>query len=168
VPVLVAPGVASPALAWGLQAGLLLTGVLPVTLFLFAGGWASGRRRAGLWGAAAAATVLGSGLSLNNARAVWEGLSGPVGDWQRTPKSGSGEVPGTRYPAARGVTGGGELAVALALAGVAAVAWQARAHAALPFLLLASAGLMVVGAVSLGGSVRTGAVARDARGGGGD
>lgn len=133
--------------AWALQAGVAVLGIVPVTLYLAAGQRAAGRP----WGAAArdvaAALVLGAGLSLHNARAVFEGLGREVGDWERTPKSGDGgrRGAGPAYRARRRGTGRAELALAgyfaaLALWSAAGGQWRP-----LPFVVLLAAGLGAVG-----------------------
>src|SRR5205085_3817513 len=88
LPVLVARSTAPPALVWGLQLGVLVFGVLPVALFLAAGRRAAGVSAARLVWEVPAALLLGIGLSLNNTRAVLEGLTARVGEWERTPKTG--------------------------------------------------------------------------------
>ncbi len=154
LPVLLATGHASPLVVWGLQLGVIVLGVVPVTLFLAVGqrglgrGWRIGRD-------VLAALVLGVGLSLNNARAVIEGLCGRTGDWERTPKRGAGrQTRGAPYGPARGLSGRGELALALYFAALAAFALIAGYWRAVPFLLLLLAGLGAVGVGSLRSRLR--------------
>jgi cellulose synthase/poly-beta-1,6-N-acetylglucosamine synthase-like glycosyltransferase len=161
LPVLLGASSLPPLLLALVQAGVLAFGVLPVVVFLAAGQFAAGRpREAPL--TVAAALVLGVGLSLNNARAVVEGLSGPTGDWERTPKTGDGHAraAGAGYTPARPRSGGGELALAAWFVAVATVAVAADHMRAIPFLALLTTGFGLVGL----GSLRLGAPARVAGG----
>ncbi|MBI5711066.1 MAG: glycosyltransferase [Candidatus Eisenbacteria bacterium] len=169
LPVLVVTTGASPPVTWALQAGTVLLGVLPVGLFLAAGQAASGGRGARIAWDVAAALVLGVGLSVNNARAVLEGLGPRLGEWERTPKSGErdgGPAPAARarYTPAGAAAGWGELALALYSAVLAAFALGMRDYRALPFALLLVAGFGAVGAGSL--RARLAARARPAATGG--
>ncbi len=138
------------------QAGVVALVVIPVIAFLAIGRFGQsgslGQRLRDL----GAAVLLGIGLSANNGRAVLEGLAGPVGDWERTPKTGEGAQVaangGGLY--ARGARGGGtELLLALYAASLAPLAWAAGHAGALPFLVLLAAGFGWVG-VSARGRLR--------------
>ncbi len=134
--------------AWG---GLFAAGTLGVLTFF---AWTL--RRRGDRGARSAARVpaalvLGMGLSLAQARAVWEGLTSWGGAWERTPKHGVVRRGAAWRPeprASRLPHGSGELALAayfVAVAGVAA--WRSQ-WAPVPFLALLVAGLAYVGGLS--------------------
>jgi len=133
-----------PPAVWAIQAGVLAFGVAPVCLFL-----AAGRREAGggplrLGRDVVAALLLGIGLSVNNARAVLEGLGRGLGDWERTPKTGetAGQpAPAPRYSAGRGVGGRAESILALWFAAVGIYAWAAGHPGAVPFSALLAVGL---------------------------
>ncbi len=150
-PVLVWTATLSPVLALLMQAATLLFGVLPVALFM-----ALGQRRAGAGAARAVfgvlgALTLGAGLAVNNSIAVWEGLGGGVGEWERTPKTGdggAGRAPGAACTAAARF-GALELSLALWFAGVAAVAAARSQYRVLPFLALLVAGLGAIGGATL-------------------
>jgi len=121
-------------------------GLLPVVAFLVAGQRGLGRSPARVARDVVAALVLGAGLAFGNGRAALEGLDARPGEWERTPKIGSGAegAIGARYrPATRG--GGVELAMAgyfLLLVGGAVLE---RRFQSLPFLLLLAAGSAWVG-----------------------
>jgi hypothetical protein len=141
LPVMLGTTTLPPALVWGLHAGVLALGVVPVAAFLGAA-----RREAGggAWAITrdvAAALALGAGLSANNARAVFEGLGPRVGNWERTPKTGEGVRAAPRQSAGPPRAQGGAeslLAAYFAALGIwAAAAGQARA---VPFLALLAAG----------------------------
>ncbi len=127
-------------LPWGVAAALHVTvlafGVAPVLLFL-----AAGQRRA--CGRAhprdvLAALALGIGLAVNNTRAVVAGLTGRLGDWERTPKTGEGRAAPSlpRYVTSHGVPCVAELGLAVWFATVAVVAAREGERAAIPFLAL--------------------------------
>jgi hypothetical protein len=105
-----------------------------------------------------AALTLGAGLSLNNARAVLDGLRGEVGEWERTPKTGDGTPsPGLpRYRASRGLAGRGELALALYFVALAAIAAGLGEPRAVPFVALLAAGFGMVGWGALRDRLATG------------
>ena len=107
----------------------------------------------------AAAAMLGMGLSLNNTRAVLEGLGSTPWNFERTPKRGDHSSRARRaLPVdGRGRDGIAELVLALGFAGIGVFAWN-RGHAqSLPFIVLLLSGLLFVGLVSLRGA--TGAAA---------
>ncbi|HEY6867082.1 MAG TPA: glycosyltransferase, partial [Candidatus Eisenbacteria bacterium] len=150
-PVLLGAARVRPAVVWGLQAGVLAFGLLPVVLFLVAGQRLAGRRGPRVARDVAAAIVVGSGLSLNNARAVIEGLGRRVGDWQRTPKTGEGAAAAglPEYRASSTLAGRAELALAAYSAGLGGAAWGAGEGRAIPFLAVLAAGFAIVGAGSM-------------------
>lgn len=98
-----------------------------------------------------AALVLGVGLSLNNARAVWEALGRDVGVFERTPKSGFSSSQLAPAAAGRSRTlrriGIGRAEVTLALYFLALLAWAGLTgqFRAVPFLLLLTVGYAWVG-----------------------
>jgi hypothetical protein len=155
LPVLTVASQLPPGLAAMMQAGLIVIGVFPVCTFLAAGQLARGRRE-GLARDVAAALLLGIGLALNNARAAFEGLGGPAGEWERTPKTGSGRSTsrGRPYVTARRLAGRGELLLALYFAAVGAFAASGGHWGAVPMLVLLVAACGVVGAGSLRASLR--------------
>ncbi len=162
MPVLLGPASLPAAAVWAIQAGVLAFGVVPVCLFLAAGRRASGGGAARIARDVAAAVLLGIGLSVNNARAVLEGLGGEVGDWERTPKTGdiSGRPrPGVRYPAALRLAGRTELLLAAWFVGVGVFAWTAGQLGVLPF-----AALLVVGLGGVGLGTMRGSLARERAG----
>jgi cellulose synthase/poly-beta-1,6-N-acetylglucosamine synthase-like glycosyltransferase len=154
LPVLLGTGLVSAVEAGALQAAVIATGLLPVTVFLVAGQCALGRRRRAALDVLAA-LALGVGLALNNARAVLEGLRGPAGEWDRTPKSGGGARPprGARYASARGIAGRSELALGLYFGALALFGAGAGHGSAVPFLALLCAGFSYVGMGSLRASL---------------
>jgi hypothetical protein len=134
--------------AWGvwlLQALVLLTGVLPVTLFLAEGQRQAGTRWRPLLRDTAAALVLGVGLSTNNALAVLEGMGPQVGDFERTPKTGETHAAGAPRRHARHGRMTAELALACYFAGLLAWAGATGQWRALPFLALLITGYAWVG-----------------------
>ncbi len=151
LPVLLGTSTAPPALVWTLQAGVIVLGVVPVSLFLGAGQRAVGVPVRRVARDVVAALVLGVGLSLNNARAVVEGLGARLGDWERTPKSGDGlaRPRASLYRSAPGLAGRTELVLALYFAGLGAFAWMHGDPRALPFVLLLLLGFGAVGLASL-------------------
>ena len=154
LPVLSRAGHAPPVVAWVAQIGLIVLGVVPVGCFLVAGQLALGRGRR-LARDVIAALLLGIGLSLNNARAVIEGMGGAAGEFERTPKLGHGRASrGEPYASARGVTGRAELVLALYFAAVAVFAARAGEWRALPLLTLLLVAFGAVGWASLRASLR--------------
>jgi hypothetical protein len=108
--------------------------------FLTVGQQALGRSPWNSLRGAAAALLLGIGLSVNNSRAVCEGLRGPAGPWERTPKTGGGRP----APAARGQFAVIEAALAVGFASAGVYAVAAAQYRTLPFLLLMAAGFASV------------------------
>ncbi|MBI5171162.1 MAG: glycosyltransferase [Candidatus Eisenbacteria bacterium] len=157
--VLGAPPIAGPVPVWALQVALLLAGLVPVAAFLAR---SQSGERVGVHTIAhrvASAMVLCTGLCLNNSRAVLEGLAGPVGNWERTPKTGergaSGAVPTRRsVPATVRPAGRSELALAALFAAAFATAATAGELRALPFLAVLVAGFAWVGAAALAPALR--------------
>jgi hypothetical protein len=86
---------------------------------------------------------------------VLEGLGRGIGDWERTPKSGSAgtreKLPG--YRATRGLTGRTEIVLALYFVALGVVASEAGRYRAIPFLVLLVAGFGAVGLASLRSSL---------------
>jgi cellulose synthase/poly-beta-1,6-N-acetylglucosamine synthase-like glycosyltransferase len=150
LPVLLGANVLPAAVLWGLQALVILLGVLPVVLFLVEGSRAAGVSARRIVPAVLAALVLGTGLAVNNARAVFEGIGGPVGDWQRTPKAGDARDSAgrARYRSAERLAGRTELALAIYFTGLGAFAWSRQLWRVLPFAVLLIAGFACVGLAS--------------------
>ncbi|MEO5989131.1 MAG: cellulose synthase family protein [Candidatus Eisenbacteria bacterium] len=138
LPVMLGRSFLSPVAVWALQGLVILTGVLPVTLFLAGGQREAGSRGWALVRDTLAALSLGVGLSLNNARAVLEGLGSQVGVFERTPKTG--EKCGAGEPAARSASatiraaGRSELALACYFGALLLWAGLSSQWRALPFL----------------------------------
>ena len=152
LPVLLGRSLLAVPAVWALQCAVLLLGIVPVTLFLARGQSAAGRRGAVVVRDVLAALVLGVGLSVNNARAVFEGLGSQVGTFERTPKTGEVHARARArraYPTAYGLAGRGELALALYF--VAVLPWLCGAHqwCALPFVVLLATGYAWVARGSL-------------------
>ena len=147
LPVLIGRSVLPPGLAWALQLIVLLFGVLPVILFLALGQRVAGRRPAAIARDVLTTLVLGAGLSLNNARAVFEGLGPRLGRWERTPKRGDAHAPrdAALYGPARGAAGRTELALGAYFFAAAGFAARARCDGAIPFALMLAAGFAAVG-----------------------
>jgi len=148
LPVLLGPASLPPAAVWTIQAGVLVLGVLPVCLFLGAGRRPTRGGPLRIARDVIGALLLGIGLSVNNARAAFEGLAGEAGDWERTPKTGdiSGRPrPAARYPSAQRLAGRTELLLAAWFVAVGAFAWAAGHAGAVPFAALLVAGLGSVG-----------------------
>ena len=147
LPVLLGTSSAPSVLVWSLQLGVIGLGVLPVSLFLAMGQWIAGQRGWRVPVNVVAALVLGVGLSVNNARAVIEGLGPRVGDWERTPKSGDGAARAalSPYRAAARLAGRTELVLALYFSALAAFAWVQSEYKAIPFIVLLALGFALVG-----------------------
>jgi cellulose synthase/poly-beta-1,6-N-acetylglucosamine synthase-like glycosyltransferase len=97
--------------------------------------------------------ALGIGMSVNNARAVLEGLTGRKSEFRRTPKYGlrSGEgLAGRRYRATIHSDTWIELALAIHFAAGTALAAAAGLWAAVPFLCLFLVGFSLTSATALG------------------
>jgi len=154
LPVLLGTTTAAPVLVWTLQLGVILLGVVPVTLFLAVGQWVARARRT-LARDVAAALVLGVGLSVNNSRAVIEGLGSAVGDWDRTPKAGSARTAAgfSAYRATQRVAGRTEAVLAIYFAALAVFAAAQGRALAVPFLTLLLLGFGAVAAGSLRASL---------------
>jgi cellulose synthase/poly-beta-1,6-N-acetylglucosamine synthase-like glycosyltransferase len=155
-PVLLGTRMDSPAFAGILQMGVSLLGVLQVALFLAVARRASGGGPLQLICDVPAALVLGVGLSLNNARAVIEGMRGRVGNWERTPKTGDGSlrtIDLARYDSGRGLSGRAEIALAAYLAAVTVFAGCGGHYRTVPFLMFLLAGFLYVGTESMRSSL---------------
>src|SRR5262245_8190361 len=138
LPVLVGAPQAPAWLAWTVQGAVWLFGVIPSLVFLAMGQRAVGRPWRRIPRDVAYAMLLGIGVSLNNTRAVLEGLRGPVGRWERTPKTGDeGRArPRRGVYAIRGkLMGTAELGLAVYFGASGAFAWQYGDRRAVPFLL---------------------------------
>jgi hypothetical protein len=161
LPVVLPVPAAAARYAWVLHAGSITFGLLPVVLFLAVPRLAAGAPPARAMRDAAGAMVLGMGLSLNNARAVLEGLGRRTGAWERTAKSGDGarRAEGPAYRSAGAGAGLGELALAAYATGIVALAGSAREWATLPFAAALAGGFLGVGIASL----RSGRAAARAR-----
>ena len=150
LPVMLGSSVLPPVWVWAMQAVVLATGVLPVTLFLAGGQYEAGARGWALVRDTLAALVLGVGLSWNNARAVWEALGPDVGVFERTPKTGERLAAGPVRARAGAAQKRAAIPPELALAAyfVVLLGWAAASHEwrALPFLALLIAGYGWVGA----------------------
>jgi cellulose synthase/poly-beta-1,6-N-acetylglucosamine synthase-like glycosyltransferase len=158
LPVLLGTSTAPPGLVWALQIGVLLFGVIPVSIFLAIGQRAAGEPGLRLWRHVGAALVIGVGLSVNNARAVIEGLGPSIGQWERTPKAGTRRAAGLApYAAATRLAGRTELALAAYFGSLTAFAWASGEYRAIPFIALLIAGFAGVGWSSLRSSLRTAA-----------
>jgi len=150
LPVLLGTSTAPPGLVWTLQIGVLVLGVVPVTIFLAIGQHAAGITGLRLWRSVGAALVIGVGLSVNNARAVLEGMGSRVGDWERTPKAGTQRIHAPApYRATTRPAGRTELALAGYFAALTVFAWIAGEYRAIPFIVLLVAGFAGVGWNSL-------------------
>src|SRR5207249_7823554 len=122
LPVLLGAPEAPAWVAWTVQGGVWVFGVIPTLLFL-----AVGQREAGMaWRRiprdVACTMLLGVGLSLNNTRAVLEACMGDAGAWDRTPKTGDrdrqrGVTRG--YSSSGRMMGAGELSLAAYFGSVA-------------------------------------------------
>jgi cellulose synthase/poly-beta-1,6-N-acetylglucosamine synthase-like glycosyltransferase len=156
LPVLLAPTSLPAAVVWAIQAGVVALGVVPVCVFLAVGRRAAGGGLGQVLRDVPSALVLGIGLSVNNARAVLQGMGARVGDWERTPKTGDTEsrpAAGRRYRSSHGLAGRSELALAAWFVGVSAYAWRTGQLGALPFTALLVAGFGSVGVASLRASL---------------
>ncbi len=97
--------------------------------------------------------ALGIGLSLNNARAVIEGLFGGPSEFVRTPKHGVTQVSESwtkkKYKAGKNFYALLEFSFGLYFVGTIALAVWIGAWMSIPFLLLFMAGFLYVGGLSL-------------------
>lgn len=150
-----------PSVPWGLAVALdvsaIVCGVMPVVAFLYAGQLAAGRNAAGMPRELLSALMIGAGLTVNNTLAVAGGLRKPLGDWERTPKTG--DAPGAlgkrayvAHPDPGAIL---EILLAVFFASLASFAWHEGRLRSIPFLLLLAIGLGYVGARSLREAVRT-------------
>jgi hypothetical protein len=160
---LVGPSPPAP-LAWLLQGGVVMLGIVPVALFLHEGQRAAGRGGLASIPDVARALALAAGISINNARAALEGLRGPAGEWERTPKTGeAGGIPGRpgvrdrAYSNGRAVQGRAEVALAIYLGAPIAAQAVSGQWLGLPFALLLVAGYVWVGRESLRSTARAAA-----------
>ena len=95
------------------------------------------------------AMALGLGMSVNNTRAVLEGLAGRPSEFVRTPKVGEDTLDGPRYRSE--LTGSGLLEIAIALYYAATIAWAATHGlvSSIPFLVLFLVGFAYVGLLTV-------------------
>jgi cellulose synthase/poly-beta-1,6-N-acetylglucosamine synthase-like glycosyltransferase len=136
------------ALLLRVDLGLFLVAVLPFVAFYGAAivGARDGAARARL-ARLPAVLALGLGMAISQTRAVFEGLTGPVGTFVRTPKTG-GVRQAVYRAAGRGLVGL-ELLLACYLLGACGYAASEGYFASLPFLALFTAGYGAVGLSSL-------------------
>jgi len=156
LPVLLAPSRLPAATVWAIQVGIVALGLVPVCWFLAVGRRAAGGGVLQVVTDVPAALLLGIGLSVNNARAVIEGLGKRVGEWERTPKTGDTmgrPARGRRYPSTKGLAGRTELALATWFLGTGWVAWRLGHVGALPVVAALAVGLGSVGWGSLQASI---------------
>ena len=153
LPVMMSTSSTAPMLSVALDISVILTGVVPVCAFLAAGQFATGARGWSILRDVVAVLILGAGLSVNNARAVFEGLGARLGDWERTPKTGDGgrAVKLGQYAAGRSGNSWLEIGLALYFAWLTGLAWHEGHARSMPFLLLLLVGLGYVGAGSVRG-----------------
>jgi hypothetical protein len=152
LPVLCGDSQAPPWLVWTIQGAVWAFGVIPTLAFLIAGQCEAGVAWARIPRDVACAMVLGIGLSLNNTRAVLEGLGSRVGRWERTPKTGdrgSGALELRHEVGPRGWMGAGELVLTAYFAAVCVFAWRFADRRAVPFALLLLLGFGSVAWASL-------------------
>jgi hypothetical protein len=152
LPVLLGPSRLPPALVWTLQLAVIAFGIVPVALFLALGQVAARRPARRIVPEVVAALVLGAGLSVNNARAVIEGLRTRLGDWERTPKRGDSRSArgAALYPRAAREAGWVEGLLAIYFAGLSVFVTAAGFYRALPFALLLMAGFAWLSGNALG------------------
>ena len=132
---------APAARSWALGVGLVAAGTGSVALFYALAVAATDRRWPRLLDIPLA-MALGAGMSISQGRAVFAGLRGPTGAFERTPKRGSSRSGGYTAPLDATMLLEGLLALWL-LAGLAA-ALLSGSHALLPFLTLFTAGFLLV------------------------
>lgn len=126
--------------------GLFLLAVLPFLLFYGAAIVGSGAPRPGRRLLRLPVVLaLGLGMAVAQSRAVWEGFTGAVGTFVRTPKTGG--LAKASYRASRSGVLAVEAALGLYVAGAAGWAATSGYAASLPFLLLFASGY---GAVVVG------------------
>lgn len=142
----------SAGFAWA-DRWLLGIGLLPVLLYFLAGQRLTGRPFLRSLALLPAAISLGIGLSVNNARAVLEGIFGRRSAFVRTPKyriDGREDTwLGKRYLAGRSFLRWIEVCLGLEAGAAAAVAWHAGAYSMAGFFLLFTAGYLYVAVLSL-------------------
>jgi hypothetical protein len=152
LPVLLGAPQARPWVIWAAQVSVWCFGVVPTLMFLAVGQRLGGTGWRRTVCHVVAAVVLGVGLSLNNTRAVLEGLGGPVGPWERTPKTGDRggrEAPERPYRPRPGLAGAAESGLAAYFLAAAALAARGRYEHAVPFLLLLALGFACVAAATV-------------------
>ncbi len=130
---------------WGVDLPVLGMATLPMVVFYLAAEHANRSLGPMSLVRAPMAMALGLGMSVNNTRAVFEGLTGQRSEFVRTPKVGEGAAAAPRYRSE--LTGNGVLEIGIAVYYAATIAW-AGAHGlwvAIPFLTLFLVGFAYVG-----------------------
>jgi cellulose synthase/poly-beta-1,6-N-acetylglucosamine synthase-like glycosyltransferase len=130
---------------WGVDLPVLGMATIPMGLFYLAAEHANRSLGPMSFVRAPMAMALGLGMSVNNTRAVLEGLAGHPSEFVRTPKVGENAAGAPRYSSA--ITGSGAVEIGIAVYYAATVAWAAS-HGmlmAIPFLLLFLVGFAYVG-----------------------
>lgn len=147
LPVMTSTSSTAPLLSVALDLSVIATGIVPVCAFLASGQIAAGARSWAIVRDVVAVFVLGAGLSVNNTCAVLGGLRTPVGDWERTPKTGDGGrgTLSNLYSSNRSWSGWGEILLAVYFAGLSVIALREGRLRSMPFLLLLLFGLGYVG-----------------------
>ncbi len=134
---------------WGVDLPVLGMATIPMALFYLAAEHANRSLGPMSLVRAPMAMALGLGMSVNNTRAVVEGLAGRPSAFVRTPKIGEGAAGAPRYRSE--LTGSGVFEIGIALYYAATIAWAA-AHGmvmAIPFLLLFLVGFAYVGLLTV-------------------
>ena len=137
-------------LLWGLDLPVLGLATLPIGLFYLVAEHARRDLRPSALLRVPLVMALGLGMSVNNSRAVLEGLVGIRSPFVRTPKVGDGVGGGgARYRSP--LVGRGLLELAIAAYYTASVAWAAShgLWASIPFLCLFLVGFAYVGLVTV-------------------
>lgn len=140
---------ADRALMWGLDLPVLGLATLPIGVFYLVAEHARRDLRLSAIVRVPLVMALGLGMSVNNTRAVLEGLFGVRSPFVRTPKVGDGGGGGgARYRSP--LAGGGWPELLIAAYYMGAVAWAASQGlwASIPFLCLFLAGFAYVGLVT--------------------
>ena len=130
---------------WGVDLPVLGMATIPMGLFYLAAEHANRSLGPMSLVRAPMAMALGLGMSVNNTRAVLEGLAGHQSAFVRTPKLGESGEGAPPYRSA--LTGGGAFEIGIAAYYAATIAWAA-VHGmwmAIPFLLLFLVGFAYVG-----------------------
>jgi glycosyltransferase involved in cell wall biosynthesis len=142
------PG-ADSVLWWGVDIPVLGLATLPVAFFYLATEITRREFTPGSLLGVPMAMALGVGMSVNNSRAVIEGLAGHRSEFVRTPKVGDATAAAPRYSSPLTGLGGIELAIAAYYA--LTIGWCASQGlvSSIPFLCLFLVGFGYVGLLSL-------------------